>query len=184
VRCGRRARVVTLGIPASSQANQVSIRRVRAEDWQLVRCVRLAALADAPGAFGRTLEEELALPDSYWETSTARNALGETSCAFLAMIDDVPCGFVVGVLAAAKQAELYALWVAANVRRRGTGLALVQAVSVWARERGAERVSLKVVAANSGAVELYRRTGFELEAAAATSCGARQDPALRLHKQL
>jgi ribosomal protein S18 acetylase RimI-like enzyme len=175
---------VTLGISASSQANQVNIRRVRAEDWQLVRCVRLAALADAPSAFGRTLAQDVAEPDSHWQEVTARNAAGETSCAFLALIDDVPCGYVVGVLTEPKQAELYALWVAANVRRRGTGLALTQAVAVWARERGAERLSLKVIAANSGAVELYRRTGFDLEVAAATSCGIREDPALQLHKRL
>ena len=175
---------MTLGISASSQANQVDIRRVRTEDWQLVRCVRLAALADAPGAFGKTLAEEVALPDSHWQAATARNAVGETSCAFLALIEDVPCGYVVGVLREPKHAELYALWVAANVRRRGTGLALTQAVAVWARERGAEHLSLKVIAANSGAVELYRRTGFDLEAAAATSCGDRQDPALLLQKRL
>jgi len=175
---------VTLGISASSQANQVTIRRVRPEDWQLVRCVRLAALADAPDAFGRTLEEELAHPDAYWQERTAENAAGETSCAFLALIDDVPCGYVAGLLREPKRADLFSMWVAGNVRRRGTGLALAQAVAVWARERGAEQLSLKVVAANSGAVELYRATGFDVEKAAATSCGAREAPALHMHKRL
>lgn len=175
---------MTIGISASSQANQVSIRRVRAEDWQLVRCVRLAALADAPDAYGRTLEEAVALPDAHWQTRAREHAAGDKSCAFLALIDDVPVGYVVGVVAGPKQAELYALWVAANVRRRGTGLALVQQVAVWARACGAERLSLKVVAANSGAAALYRAHGFEAEADAATSCGARQAPALHMHKRL
>jgi ribosomal protein S18 acetylase RimI-like enzyme len=175
---------VTTGISASSQAIQVDVRRIRAEDWQLVRCVRLAALADAPGAFERTLEDELAMVDEQWQQRAAHNAAGVTSCGFLALASDVPCGFVVGVLAEPQQAELFALWVAANVRRRGTGRALVQAVSAWARERGASQLSLRVVAANSGAVELYRANGFEVEAGVGGSCGARQDPALRMHKRL
>lgn len=169
---------------ASLQANQVSIRRVRADDWQLVRCVRLAALADAPGAFGPTLEEELALPDVHWQERAAAHAAGLNSAAFLAIIDDVPCGLAVGALEQPGQAELCSMWVAANVRRRGIGLALVQAVCAWARERGAARLSLKVVAANSRAVELYRAQGFEVEPAAAVSCGARRDPALLMHKRL
>lgn len=175
---------MTIGMSASSQANQVSVRRVNAQDWQLVRCVRLAALADAPDAFGQTLDEELALPDAHWQARTAVNAAGLENIAFLASIDDVPCGLAVGALEPQGQAELYSMWVAANVRRRGIGLALVQAVSAWARERGATRLSLKVVAANSGAVELYRANGFELEPDAAVSCGTRCAPALRMHKRL
>lgn len=175
---------MTLGISASAQAKPVTIRAVRAEDWQLVRCVRLAALADAPDAFARTLEEELALPDQHWQNRTALNAAGETSCAFLALIDDVPCGYVVGVLSTPEQADLYAMWVAANVRRRGIGLALTQSVATWARQRGATRLSLRVVAANSGAFQLYQSTGFEPDSSAAESCGTRQAPALQMHKRL
>jgi ribosomal protein S18 acetylase RimI-like enzyme len=169
---------------ASSQAIQVSIRRINADDWQQVRCVRLAALADAPSAFENTLADEVAFPDERWQERAANNAEGLKSCGFLAFIADVPCGFVVGVLSEPDQAELHALWVAQNVRRHGTGVALVQSVCAWARERGAARLSLRVVAANGGAVKFYEALGFEVEQTAAISCGARQDPALRMHKRL
>ena len=175
---------MTTGIFASSHEIQVGVRRVRAEDWQLVRCVRLAALADAPSAFERTLEEELAMPDGHWEQSAANYARGDSSSGFLAMIGEVPCGFVVGVLSEPQQAELFALWVAGNVRRRNIGRSLVQAVSEWATQRGAVQLSLRVVAANSGAVGLYRAQGFAVEAGASGSCGSRRAPALRMHKRL
>lgn len=173
---------MTTVIPASANTIQVRVQRVRAQDWQQVRCVRLAALADAPDAFGSTLARELALTDADWQVRTENNATGQKSCGFLAFIDDVPCGFVVGVLSQPHEVELFALWVAQNIRRRGTGLALVQAVCGWARERGAQRVSLKVVAANLGAIALYHANGFE--GGAETSCGERDEPALRMHKRL
>jgi ribosomal protein S18 acetylase RimI-like enzyme len=157
---------------------------MRAEDWQQARCVRLAALADAPEAFGRTLADELQLPDAAWEKRAADNAIGLKSCGFLAWNGDVPCGLAIGVWMGEGQAELHGMWVAGNVRRYGTGRALVQAVCAWARERGARRVSLKVTANNAGALALYRANGFQLAKDAQTTCGARDAPALRLEKQL
>jgi ribosomal protein S18 acetylase RimI-like enzyme len=156
---------------------------MRPDDWEAARCVRLAALADAPDAFGRTLEEEVALPDDAWSERARANALGETQVGFLAFCNDVPCGLVVGALENG-EAQLSGTWVAANVRRRGTGRALVQAVCAWATERGARAISLKVVGANRGAVELYRANGFELVEGANATCGARNAPALEMRKPL
>jgi len=41
-------------------------RQAQAADWETLRQLRLAALADAPDAFASTLEAEVAYPDEVW----------------------------------------------------------------------------------------------------------------------
>ena len=41
---------------------EITVRRVRAEEWERLRETRLRALADAPMAFGATLADEQARP--------------------------------------------------------------------------------------------------------------------------
>lgn len=179
-----RRTVVMTGNPAQTQVTQVSVQRMRPEDWEVARCVRLAALADAPAAFGSTLDDEVALPDAVWRERALANAAGETRIGVLAFCNALPCGIAVGLLAPTGEAELHGMWVAQNVRRRGAGRALTQAVCAWARERGAQRISLEVVSSNHGAIGLYRANGFELLQDAQTTCGTRRAPALRLGKRL
>jgi ribosomal protein S18 acetylase RimI-like enzyme len=167
---------------SSAASRAISVRRVRASDWENARCVRLAALADAPDAYDRTLEEELALSDADWQARASSNELGVASCGWLAWIGDVPCGMIVAVVTSEREVQLNALWVAGNIRRSGTGCALVQALCAWARERGAKAVSLKVVATNRPAIELYEANGFQAQAS--TLCGTREDPALIMRKSL
>lgn len=48
-------------------------------------------------------------------------------------------------------------------RRRGIGRALVEAAMTEARRRSARKISLRVLATNPGAQQLYRSCGFEVE---------------------
>lgn len=50
--------------------------------------------------------------------------------------------------------------VADGWRGHGVGTALLQAAESWARERGAERMSLDLDADNTGALRLYERMGY------------------------
>jgi ribosomal protein S18 acetylase RimI-like enzyme len=174
---------VSTATQTPAQTLQVSVRRMRAEDWEAARCVRLAALADAPEAFGHTLAEEVALSDDAWRERAQANASGDVRVGFLAFCNDVPCGVAVGELTHGT-AVLSGMWVAGNVRRHGIGRALVQAVSAWATERGARAISLKVVSSNAGAVALYRANGFEPLEGVTTTCGERKAPALEMRKPL
>jgi putative acetyltransferase len=51
----------------------------------------------------------------------------------------------------------------AQWRRVRVGTALVQFVLDWAQQNAIERVQLAVVSANTPAVALYERNGFEVE---------------------
>ena len=56
------------------------------------------------------------------------------------------------------------LAVAPDWRGRGVGSALMRAAEAWAREQGAERMTLDLDAANDGALRLYERLGYTVHA--------------------
>lgn len=135
-------------------------RVVRAEvaDWSRVRAIRLRALADAPDAFGMTLDEELARSEASWRERLADPAIA----TFLAVRGAGDVGLVVGGRwdGEPEDAGLYAMWVAPDQRGTGLGGALVDAVVGWARGLGRRRLLLDVADANRDAIRLYASRGF------------------------
>ena len=136
----------------------VALHVLTADDWRAWREVRLQALAEAPDAFGSTLAEWQGAGDT---EQRWRKRLGDVPFNVLAYIEDQPAGMVsVTALDEAGTAELISMWVAPFARGRGVGDALIEAVVVWAKRKGAHRVALDVVASNQRATALYRRNGF------------------------
>ena len=132
-----------------------TIMRARAEDWQTVRAVRLAALTADPSAFGSTLQRELAYSEDRW-----RSWAGTKAC-FLAVEPDATVGLVTAKqLDDPHDVELNALWVDPEHRGTGTGAALVAAVADWARAEHKQRLLLWVTTGNSAATRLYENLGF------------------------
>ncbi len=136
------------------------IRRARPTDADVVRALRLDALAGAPDAFGSTFERESAFADQVWVDRLQPDA----HPTFLWEDGDVVRAMAVGVVDAADPslAFLFAMWVEPSCRGRGVGKAIVEAVCDWARSEGARRIRLHVSPDNDAAERLYRRCGFEL----------------------
>lgn len=63
---------------------------------------------------------------------------------------------------AMRSAMIEELVVSETARRRGHGSALMDRAWAWAREGGAERVTLRVYAANTAAVRLYEELGYRV----------------------
>lgn len=139
----------------------VAVRRIRADEWPLLREMRLGALADAPGAFNSLVEQEAALEESIWRERARRGALAPDAATFVAG-EAAAAGTVNAALDKGDQTlcNLTALWVAPQARNRGVGGALMGTVEEWARGRGCRVVSLWVVEANTTAIGLYRRRGY------------------------
>ncbi len=136
----------------------ITLRVLTPDDWAIWRELRLAALADAPYAFGSRLSD--------WEGEGNREdrwrARLEVSGSFnvVAMLVGQPVGMASGVPASDGVAELISMWVSPAARGRGVGDQLVRAVERWARQVHAEVLQLAVAQGNDNAEALYRRNGF------------------------
>lgn len=133
------------------------IIRAHDDDWALVREIRLRSLSTDPSAFGQSWEKESAYDDDEWKQRVHEAAW------FLAVESDQP----VGVVAARQEEdspenerELQAMWVTPASRKSGIAQALGEAVIEWAREDGADAVTLYVGPGNEGALAVYESLGF------------------------
>lgn len=138
-------------------AGQVSLRVLTAEEWAEWRRLRLAALAEAPDAFGSTLAEWSGPGD---REDRWRARFENVPFNLLAELDGEPAGMVGASWPEEGVVELLSMWVAPTARGRGVGDALIRAVLDWARQCGAEQVALAVRERNDHAIGLYRRNGF------------------------
>ncbi len=143
---------------------EITVRRIRAAEWERLRAIRLHALADAPMAFGSTLADEQVRPDEFWRGRAAGSAADRDRATFIAERDGIWVGISTCVLEAGGTGErpawVFGMWVEPTVRRQGTAQALLRVLAGWARERGADMLNLHVTETNTPAIALYERLGF------------------------
>ncbi|MFG2559128.1 GNAT family N-acetyltransferase [Streptomyces sp. NPDC048496] len=156
------------------------IRSVRAEEWALVKDIRLAALQDpvAPVAFLETYEQGVARPDEFWQERAAGGAepSGDEVRQFIAEATDGSWAGTISVLierpdgdvrfgepAKVHQAHVVGVYVRSEARGSGLAEQLFRAGTEWAWSLGEpriERVRLYVHENNPRASAFYRRFGF------------------------
>lgn len=132
------------------------IRLTNAEDWKLLKQVRLAALLDAPTAFGVSHQTAAVYSDEQWQARAS-------SCGtqfWLAFEGDDPIGMIGAAVSDAGRFNLIGMWVAPEGRGCGAAGLLVEAVKSSARERGYDQVFLDVAPENTRAANLYVKQGF------------------------
>jgi GNAT superfamily N-acetyltransferase len=131
------------------------IERLTSDDWRDYRDVRLAALADAPWAFGGTLEREQRFSERDFRSRLEDRAM------FVARHQDRVIGLIGGLQLENEDAILLiSMWVHPEFRGQGAGDLLVRAVLDWAQAHASPEVRLWVSEGNSPAERLYARNGF------------------------
>ncbi len=142
----------------------ITIRRIEPQQADVLRAIRLTALADAPAAFGSTLERELGFDEAEWVNRARQSATGDERCTFIAWHDDERIAGIAGGYrvdpADPPVVELVSMWTDPSSRRSGTARMLIDAVVAWATDLGAERLDLWVTGGNEPARLLYEATGF------------------------
>jgi len=148
----------------------VDVRRIEVGEGERLRALRLAALRDAPGAFGATAEGDAARPAEDWDMLG-----GGPGAVFVAGDWEG----MAGVYLDGERPVLWGMWVAPPARRRGLGRALAVTAIGWASDRGLERLTLSVSDAAPAAERLYENLGF---ARTGASRPLESDPALAQHE--
>ena len=140
----------------------VVVRRIGPDEGERLRDLRLAALADAPSAFGSTYARESLLTAKDWADRARAGSAGSERATFFALADQDIMGLVGGHRPepTSSRVELVSMWVHPVVRGTGVGRLLVSAVLDWARTCGALTVELWVTRGNAGAKNLYQAMGF------------------------
>lgn len=134
------------------------VRRVRPDETELIRSLRLAALGDAPRAFDSTLERELARTVQDWQTWIA----GAAVFVHEPLDGGSATGLAVGFphWTEPQVVVLGSVWVHPLARGLGVGAELVHAVRASAQELNAREIRLDVARENEFARRLYERCGF------------------------
>jgi RimJ/RimL family protein N-acetyltransferase len=169
-----------------------TIRAVRAEDWPLVKEIRLASLRDPAAriAFRETYEQAAALPDDFWQGRAAGAAEGRSLRQFIGQDADgrllgtvtvlVEVPGVQGVFGDTPQVpQTHIVAVFVRPEARGTGLAeeLFGAALEWSwslPEPHIERVRLRVHEENTRAEAMYEKVGFKRTGAAVSVSAGRE----------
>ncbi|MEU8156629.1 GNAT family N-acetyltransferase [Micromonospora sp. NPDC048986] len=139
----------------------IEIMVLTPDDWPTWRELRLAALTEAPGAFGSRLAD--------WQGDGDREQRWRdrlsipSSHNLVAVLDGHPVGMSSGVPTPDPlMMDLISMWVHPDARGTGVADRLVNEVAQWAHERGATRLRLNVRLDNARAKALYRRAGFRM----------------------
>ncbi|EJN18644.1 GNAT family N-acetyltransferase [Pseudomonas sp. GM80] len=134
----------------------MDIRSTETEDWMLLRQVRLAALWDAPTAFGVSYQTAADYTDEQWKVRAS-----STGTAFwLAFEKDRPVGMIGAAVNSAQRFNMIGMWVEPAARGSGVAIQLVETVKVRATSEGFDRVFLDVSPDNARASNLYLKQGF------------------------
>ncbi len=151
-----------------------SLRRVRADEWERVRDLRLIALSDPAAnlAFLGTVEEARSASDQFWRDRTTAAASSDTSAQFVAEADGEWIGTAtvlvqlagssdeVGRLRLADRPIVVGVFVDGEARGRGAVDALLDACARWASAHGFGELFLNVHVDNDRAHAAYSRNGF------------------------
>lgn len=134
------------------------IRPLTGSDWQLLRELRLRALADAPDSFGPTHAATVAEPEGLWR-SWASGGNGRFQVLVAFQREGEPSGLISCSFRDGGLGGLGALWVAPEVRGTGLGRQLMEIAIALLESRGCTRLELHVTDGNP-AERLYERLGF------------------------
>lgn len=164
-----------------SERISITIRPLAAADAEAYRAIRLAALAEAPEAFGASLTEESARPLERFAERLTPPAPSLVFGAFAGSALVGTAGFLAGSSEKSRhRGTLWGVYVAPAARGRGTGEALVAAAIAQAK-RHVVVLQARVVSTNRTARKLYERLGFRpygIEAKALCVAGVYVDEAL------
>lgn len=137
----------------------VDIKWLKPDDWEIFRNLRLEAISEDQSAFGTSFEEDRAQPEEIW-----RERIVNTLFAF---VDGVPAGLVGHVrqprIKQRHIVHVVGFYVKPEYRGMGIGNQLLKVMMDKIRSYpGVTKVSLGVNTPQLAALKIYQNFGFEI----------------------
>jgi ribosomal protein S18 acetylase RimI-like enzyme len=130
-------------------AAERDLQLLSADDWAVLRDVRLRSLADSPDAFGSTLEREAPFDEQEWRQRLLHPVA--------VVLDGSRAVSVGGVFPYDGALNIWGMWTDPEHRGRGHARAVLDRLLAGTAER---RVQLHVNVANPRARAVYEKYGF------------------------
>ncbi len=141
--------------------SEISVRRIREDEWKAFRSLRLDALRTDPLAFGSTLARESTYPEERWQAWCMDGATGEQNATFVATNPSGELVGMVGTFSAEGRPHVWGMWTRPAWRNRGIGRRLMDSLLTWIdRSSAARPVILDVNPSQTAAVSIYTAYGF------------------------
>ena len=138
-----------------------SVRRIREDDWEQFRRLRLDALRTDPLAFGSTLARESTYLEGKWRSWCKDGTIGEQTATFVATGPSGELVGMVGAFTAEDTPHVWGMWTRPEWRLRGIGRRLMECLLDWTERSSAGRpVLLDVNPSQAAAVSIYLGLGF------------------------
>ena len=138
----------------------MEVRRIRPDEMEAYRDVRLRALRLVPYAFGTTFADASSRDDDAWRASTARLCRPDIAGFVLDRGDGTFGGLVSVTIEDPAAAEVNQMWLDEDLRGGEWGAALLGACEAFAAAGGVRRLMLWAAASNERALRFYRRCGY------------------------
>jgi len=139
--------------------DNLTIKQLGADDWQIWKNFRLEALKNSPESFGSSYEEEVNWPDLDFQNSLTK------SDVFGVFVDNslISCaGFYSLNPAKTKhRGVIWGMYTRPEYRGQGIASALIKTIISHAKSHVAQ-LHLTCVTSNLGAVEFYQKHGFKI----------------------
>lgn len=143
---------------SENNSDEIQLRWLAEDEWQIYRDLRLEALKADPPAFGSSYEDEVNNPEQLWK-DRAKNIL-------FAFVEEQP----VGLIGHFRQprvkekhvAHIVSFYVKENYRNMGIGKLLLDGIISRIREYGdVTKVDLSVTTIQTPAYNVYKKYGFQ-----------------------
>jgi ribosomal protein S18 acetylase RimI-like enzyme len=134
--------------------SRASVVNLAPADWQILRDLRLKALAESPESFLGDLPAERTYDEKHWRQELAHNVW------MVATLGTRNIGLAKLNVQSDDGMHLEALWVDPKERRRGVGTSLVAALEKIAARRGTPQLKLWIFTENDLARQFYRHIDY------------------------
>ena len=142
--------------------NDIKVRKLTQDDWEMYKSLRLNSLKESPDSFGSTFERECSFQDAEWIARLNYENRPEKCVLIVAEKNNIPLGLICGFIHAEDDntGYVYQMWVAPDARGSGIGKSLLNYIIHWGSDMRLQKLSLTVTKKYVPAIKLYIALGF------------------------